>query len=226
MRSPQHGGIISKLILLLTLVALCGLLYLFRHPLLRAAGEYLVVEDPLRPADAIIVFGDDNYLGDRAARAAELYREGWAPRVVASGRQLRPYAGVSELIQQDLVGHGVPAAAVVRFPHTAASTREEAEALRRLVAERGWRRILVVTSSHHTRRARYICRRVFPPEVEVRLAAAGDSEYDPNHWWESRQGMKLFLIETVGMGAAMWELRHASESQPASAGSPAPAPAP
>jgi hypothetical protein len=123
---------------------------------------------------------------------------------------------LAELMQRDLVERGVPADAVIRFPHSAGNTRGEAEALREPVAKRGWRRVLVVTSNFHTRRARYIFRRVFPSTVSVRVVAARDSLYDPDHWWESRQGVKLFFGETLGICVAMWELRHA-ETPPAGA---------
>src|SRR3989475_1836847 len=103
MPSGQHGGILSKLVLLLALLSLCGVLYLLRQPVLRAAGEFWVVNEPLEAADAILLLSDDNYLADRAVRAAELYHAGWAPRVVASGRQLRRYAGISELMRRDLL---------------------------------------------------------------------------------------------------------------------------
>ena len=85
---------------------------------------------------------------------------------------LRPYAGVAELIQRDLEGRGVPAAAIVPFPHHAENTRSEAQALRDLVAQRHWHRILVVTSNYHTRRAGYIFRKVFPSDVSVLVESA------------------------------------------------------
>ena len=214
MRSNQRGGIIFRLIVLLVLLALFGIVYLLRHPLLRAAGEWWVVDDGVASAEAIVLLSDDNYFADRAARAAELYRNHWAPRIVASGRMLRRYAGVAELMQHDLVERGVPAEAVIRLPQITDNTREEAQVVRQLVLERGWRHILVVTSSYHTRRARYIYRRVFPPTVEVRVVPARDSGFDPEHWWQSRRGVKLFFYETLAFPLAMWELRHA-EAPPA-----------
>lgn len=207
MNHNEHGGILSRLLTILVLVCLVAALYALRHPILRAAGEFWVVEDSLAPSDVIIILSDDNYSGDRAARAAELYRMGLAPRIVASGKMLRPYAGIAELIQHDLESDGVPASAIVLFPHRADNTREEAEALRTLVAQRGWRRILVVTSNYHTRRSRLIFNRVMPSDVTVRLAAARDSDYDPTAWWQHRLGIKLFFHETVGYVVAWWELQ-------------------
>src|SRR5215475_4338123 len=104
----QRGGIITTFVALLFLALLCLAIYLARHPLMRFAGESLVVEDLLEKSDAIIVLSDDNFYADRATRAAELYRQNLAPTVAASGRRLRPYAGISELTTHDLVERGVP----------------------------------------------------------------------------------------------------------------------
>ncbi len=191
---------------LLFLVALLFGIYVFRHALLRAAGGFLVVSDEPAAADAILVLGDDNYQAERSAGAAELYRGHWAPVVVASGRYLRPYASMAQLMQRDLTERGVPAAAVVVFAHSARSTREEAQALRKLAAERHWRHVLVVTSNYHTRRTRYIFRRVWPGDSEVRVIAAADSGYDPRSWWQDRGSTKLFFYEAVGLIVAAWEL--------------------
>jgi uncharacterized SAM-binding protein YcdF (DUF218 family) len=228
MRAAERGGVISKLIGLLFLCALLAAVYVVRHPLLRIAGRFWIVEDAPQPSDAIVVLGDDNYLGERAARAADLFHAGWAPRVVASGRNLRAYAGIAELIEHDLVADGVPAGTIVRFPQRAENTREEAAALAHLFTEHGWRRILVVTSNYHTRRARYICERLFPPGTELRVVPASDSAYNPDSWWESRSGLKIFFQEAVGMLVAMWELRHsgqgeASQNPPSQTRGPVPA---
>lgn len=206
MKGSQRGGILFRLLALLLLALLVGAVYLVRHPLLRFAGGWWVAQDRPERADAIVVLGDDNFAGDRAAKAAELFRDGLAPTVVASGRLLRSYAGVAELIGRDIEARGVPPSAILRFPQRAANTREEALALRELVSSRGWRRILVVTSNYHTRRAGYIFRRVFPAQLDVRIIAAADSDYDPDLWWESRQGRKLFFLESAGYLAAVWEL--------------------
>lgn len=209
-RKPQRGGIIFKFLALCVTVAFVFALYLVRHPLLRLVGSELVLDDSPRAADAIVILGDDNYNGDRAARAAELMKAGWAPRVVASGRYLRPYASIAELEQHDLTDRGVPASAVVRFPHHADNTREECVAVSRLLTSRGWKHVLLVTSNYHTRRADYICSRLLPRGTELRVVAAQDSEFRPDNWWENRKGVKIFFHEVAGFLVAFWELRHNS----------------
>jgi len=173
-------------------------------------GRALVLDDSARASDAIVILGDDNYNGDRAARAAELMKAGWAPRVVASGRYLRPYASIAELEQHDLTDRGVPASAVVRFPQHADNTREECAAVSGLLASHGWKHILLVTSNYHTRRADYICSRLLPRGTELRVVAAQDSEFRPDNWWETRKGLRIFFHEIGGFVVAFWEMRHNS----------------
>ncbi len=206
--SAERGGIFLKLLGLMFLVILIGLLYVAGHPLLHLAGEFWVVDESPVPADAIVMLGDDNYSGDRATRAAELSKAGWAPRVIASGRYLRPYASIAELEEHDLVDRGVPKTAVVLLEHRAQDTLEECLAIGQLASSRGWKRLIVVTSNYHTRRTRYICGRTLPAGTAFRVVAAQDSEYDPANWWSSRQGIKIFAHEFAGMFVAAWELRH------------------
>ena len=214
MRHPDRGGIIFRLIGLVCLLALVWALYVLRHPVLRLAGHWMAKGDSPIRADAIMVLGDDNFGGDRASEAAELFRAGWAPEVVASGRKIRPYASVAEFIERDLESRGVPSQAVLRFDHGAQNTREEAELLRNLAADHHWTRLLVVTSNYHSRRARYIFRKVFPTPISLMVVPARDINFDPDSWWQTREGRKLFFLEAVGYLLARWELRGTESGAP------------
>ena len=205
-RRKQRGGIVVTLIVVLLLILLCGVLYLVRGPILRFVGENWIVEDPLERSDAIIMLSDDNFYADRATRAAELYRRGMAPVVVASGRRLRPFAGIAELMVRDLSERGVPKDKIEAFAHDADNTREEAQALALLAARKKWRNVIVVTSNYHTRRARYIFDRVYPSTVKVRVASAHDGDFDPECWWQHRKYIKQLTRELAGLVVAMWEL--------------------
>lgn len=216
----QRGGTFFRLMLLLCFVLVIFLLYLVRVPLLRFAGNSWVVNEKPQPSDAIVILGDDNFGGERAKRAAELFKAGWAPRVIASGRYLRPYLSVSDLMQHDLTAAGVPPSAIVLFPHRADNTGEEAFALGKLLAAHGWKRIILVTSNYHTRRSRYIYERALPPGTDLRVVAVPDSEFDPNVWWRSYKGINVFVHEAVGYLVAVWATNHHGyEGSAASSGS-------
>jgi vancomycin permeability regulator SanA len=206
-RCGAHGGIFFRLLFLLFFFGFFAVLYFARHPLLRFAGQFWVVDEPVAPSDALIVLGDDNYAADRAFHAAELYREGVAPVVVPSGRMLRQNLSIAEVMEHDLESFGVPAASIVKLTHRAENTREEAVEAARLIQTRGWKRVLLVTSNYHARRVRFIYGRILPSGVSFRVSGARDSQFDPSRWWESRQGQKLFLVELVGYLVAKWELR-------------------
>ena len=205
-RTSELGRIFLNLLILLFLLLFFFVLFLVRRPILRFIAESWIVEDPVEKAEALIVLGDDNFYADRATRGVQLFREGKAPVIVASGRRLRPNAGIAELIEHDLVERGVPKDRIVRFTHDGDSTLEEAEALAKLVTQKKWHSVIVVTSNYHTRRARYIFRRVFPEGMQVSVASARDGDFDPEHWWEKRKSIKELTKEFAGMVVTMWEL--------------------
>jgi len=204
----ERGGIFFRLMALLAFAFLLFVVYLVRRPILRAVGDYWVVEDPPAHADALIMLSNDDFIGSRAARAADLYHEGRAPLIVASGRMMRPYAGIGELMQRDLTDRGVPVSAIEIYRHNASDTLDEAQTLRSLVVQKKWRHVVIVTSNYHTRRARYIFQKVFPLGVQVDVASAKDPAFDISDWWEHKAGLKVFLRELAGMCEAKWVLRH------------------
>jgi uncharacterized SAM-binding protein YcdF (DUF218 family) len=207
----ERGGIIFRLLFFIFFLALLGVLYLVRHPILRLAGGFLIVDDEPRASDSIVVLGDD-YDSDAAARAAELFKAGWSPRIVVSGKYFRPYATEAELEQHDLTDRGVPAAAIVRYPYRATGMHEEVRALATFLTSHGWKKVIVVTANYRTRRLRYVLERMLPDGAEVRMVAARDPDYDPNDWWKHRESMKNFFRESAGFFAALWEV-HRSDLQ-------------
>lgn len=205
---PQLGGIFFKLAVLILILLLCVALYLVRVPLLRLTGGYWILNTAPSNADAIVILSDDDFTADRASRAAELYHAGWAPRVVASGRWLRPYASIAELMQHDLESRGVPKKAIVPFAHDASDTLEELQDINDFVQQRGWKRIMIVTSNYHTRRTRYLARHIFAHSISVQVVPAPDVNYDPDSWWRTRECLKIFFHESTGMLVSFWEVHH------------------
>lgn len=94
-------------------------------------------------ADAVVVLSGD--FGDRLEKALELVRAGVAPTLVIDGEP--DYAQMANLCVTD-----EPFEVVCLRP-VPDSTRTEARALGRLARDRGWRRVVVVTSGPHVTRA-------------------------------------------------------------------------
>jgi hypothetical protein len=102
---------------------------------------------------------------------------------------------------------GVPAEHLIVAPIGAESTLEEALRLRPVLAEHNFRNLVVVTSNFHTRRARQIFIDIYRPRgTIVRVSAAPDLRFDPNAWWQSRDGRKYFFLEILKWSYTWWEL--------------------
>jgi uncharacterized SAM-binding protein YcdF (DUF218 family) len=209
-RGGERGGLIVRLAGLVFLAIVALALFFARFALMRAAGEWLVVGDALQPSNAIIVLSGDDVDGNRAARAAQLYKAGWAPVVVASGSEIRTYLSEADLEMRDLESGGVSAKAIVPLRQQALYTLQESRDLLQLCRAQHWTKVIVVTSNYHTRRARYIFRHIFPPSIQVRVTPSADAAFHPDSWWETREGTKTFARETAALCVAFWELHVSS----------------
>lgn len=180
------------------------LLLLFTAVALPRLGAWLVVEDPLATADAIYVLGGTSY--ERPLEALDLYKAGWAPTIVLV-QQLADWGEVwlnehgvkvtRELdIQIDLLERmGVPRDAIASV-RPMGSTADEADALRALVAERGWSTVIVVTSKQHTRRAGLSMRRVLGSDKTIIVRSSRYDRSDVDRWWANRSTLRFTLFET------------------------------
>jgi uncharacterized SAM-binding protein YcdF (DUF218 family) len=168
-------------------------------------GRLLVVADPLPAhADAIVVMAGS--VSDRALEAADLYHAGVAPRIVvtrearARGAFALAQRGVHlpeghERTRQALAGLGVPPDAVVVLRRRAWSTSSEARTIARWACRQGLRRLVVVTSRSHTRRARLILRQALGPGRSVAMRPARADGFPARRWWQRHAARKLVLSE-------------------------------
>jgi uncharacterized SAM-binding protein YcdF (DUF218 family) len=168
-------------------------------------GRFLYVEDPLQRSDAILVLAGT--LAERPLEAYDLYRTGYAPVIVLSrgaldggqlalARRAIPFPDPADLASDLLVRLGVPATAIVALPRLHESTADEARSIRDLVRARGWRRVIVVTSKLHTRRARMtIARQLNDLHVQVIARASRYDISDPVHYWRQRSDIRFALFE-------------------------------
>lgn len=179
-------------------------LWLLRTPLLVGVARLVTVEDELRPADLIFLLSGDGFEGARAHRAAQLYRDGFAPRVVVARSDDTPsvrmglYPNDTDVNLRVLQRLGVPRESirVLVVPGGVTSTTDEARALRGYLSRHPARRVIVVTSDYHTARARWNLRRELEgAPVEIRMAAATDPEVNASNWWRSERGLLRYASE-------------------------------
>jgi uncharacterized SAM-binding protein YcdF (DUF218 family) len=177
----------------LFLLALVVIAVVLHSQILGALGGYLVHDEPPQKADAVVVLAGDGW-GDRILTAAQLVRDGYAPKVLVSGQDGTYGLHESDLAIPFAVKHGYPQSYFVAVDHSARSTRAEAVALMPEIRREGIRRMLLVTSNFHTRRAGRIFRDV-APDLTILVVGAPDRDFMPDGWWHSREGQKTFVTE-------------------------------
>jgi uncharacterized SAM-binding protein YcdF (DUF218 family) len=133
------------------------------------AGYFLIVSpstDKPQPVDAILVLGPPNQNG-RFALGLKLVAEGYSKNLVVS-------SAPDSLAQLNQLCHtGIPNAMLTCFPPNPATTRGEAQYIKEMAAARGWKSLIVVTSTYHISRARTVVGRCFDGEVLMVKATHG-----------------------------------------------------
>ena len=181
----------------LTCVVLSGF---FHNQILAGLGQYLDKSESPQQADAAFVLAGDQ-AGNRVLRAAELVKQGYVPKAIISG----PY-GLYGMNECDLAipfaeRSGYPESYFIRFPNFAGSTHEEAQAAVIELRKMAMHRVLLVTSTFHTRRAGNEFRTA-APEITFIVVSAPDVHFTSNSWWHDREARKTFLMEWVKTVAA------------------------
>jgi uncharacterized SAM-binding protein YcdF (DUF218 family) len=177
----------------LTVAAAVVLLILFHTQVLTALGNYLVKAGPPQKADVIVVLAGDGF-GHRILKAGELIKEGYAPTALISGPDGNYGYYECDLAIPFAVKAGDPESEFVHLEHHGRSTAEEAQAVVGKLHAMGAKKVLLVTSNYHTRRAALIFRRA-APDLDFIVVAARDQFFEPDSWWRSREASKIFLLE-------------------------------
>jgi uncharacterized SAM-binding protein YcdF (DUF218 family) len=192
----------------LGILSICALAIVLAAFAAYHVAAWLSAADAPQRADAIIVLGDDP---TRVIEGADLYRAGFAPRVLLStpARSRRHLtleeAGLQVLWFEEagrtiLLRRGVPDSAIATFGTRLRSTVEEARAVRALYNDRSARpTLLVVTSPYHVRRARIIFRDALP-DARVLVEASHYEPY-PDRWWTDRHVAPQIVLECVKLAA-------------------------
>ncbi len=190
---------------LVSIAVLC-LLLLLRRPALQGIGDFLVVSDPLVRADAIAVLSGNGAV--RGAKAAELYHEKWAPKVLVTKegfpykeREWKRYGvdvpETDTATREALQYLNVPDSDVETLDGYNESTIQEAGRYLQYAESHRLKSLIVVTSSFHTRRSRMTFRRVFSRSgISISIQAAPPEwQFNPDRWWTRRLDSKELLLE-------------------------------
>ena len=155
-------------------------------------GPWLVVDDPLAKATAVVVLNGEL---PRSREAARLYHEGWAPEIWLTQRPDvatdAPSALRGDLVDSGtrdsirvLLALGVTRAAIHVLPGAIAGTRDELRLAAEELRRRGEQAVILVTSRAHTRRTRWLWWLTVGDAPVARVRGARETS-TLTRWWES-----------------------------------------
>jgi uncharacterized SAM-binding protein YcdF (DUF218 family) len=179
-------------------------LWIFLH-----LGTWLVVQDPLTPAEVIVVLS--GHMPYRAMEAARLYNEKAAPQVwvtqpVGPAEQLAemhiPFVGEDFYSQRVLMARNVPALSIRILPDPSANTAEEIEEIGRQARENNLHTVVIVTSAPHTRRVRTIWKRLVGDSPQLIVRHPLDDPFNAPRWWRNTQDALDVVREWLGLANA------------------------
>jgi len=171
-------------------------IYLFYPNILRTIGNYLIISDPLEKSDAILVLSGDTTKGERVAEAVKLFKKGYGKYLVLSGNKIAWDTYAVEPMKKEATSLRIPEHSIITIKSEAHSTIEEAKIILGVFKERHFKSMILVTSSYHTRRAKWIFLKVFNgSSIKISACPANNVEYDADRWWQKRESAKSLFYE-------------------------------
>jgi uncharacterized SAM-binding protein YcdF (DUF218 family) len=171
-------------------VVMFAVAWSIRPLMLRSLAQLWIVSDGLDHADAIVVLG--GALDVRPKAAAELYKQGKAPRV-AIGFSEYDQGRDARLTRATLFQHGVPTTAISEFRFAPHSTYGEARGILQWARASGINSVIIPTDIFPSRRVRWIFNHELAPAgIRVMVQAITPPWYNVDDWWRHKDGVIHF----------------------------------
>jgi hypothetical protein len=135
---------------------------------------------------------------------------------ISRGAQLSVYKTFAEMGTATLLKLGLSKNEVQAIPSAwirRDRTYAEAVALKMWMQDSGVSSTTVhlITEGSHARRSRLLFQRVLGSGVTVGVTSIPSGEYDPEHWWQSSEGVRTVVGETLAYGYARFLFRSAEK---------------
>lgn len=172
-------------------------------------GQWLVVQDALEPAHAVVVLS--GRMPERAREAAQLYHQGnaariWITRPAGPEEELQQlgvsYVGEEFYNEKVLLQLGVPSDAIRVLEPPIFNTEDEVLRIAAALRQEEGSKVIVVTSQPHTRRVRAIWKRRVGDSPKLIVRYTPYEAYDGAHWWRNTQDALDVVREVLGLANA------------------------
>lgn len=183
--------LLKKFVFLLVLVIILVITAVFGIP------RYLGPSNELEKADVIVAISG----GDTDARTQEavrLHQEGWAPNLLFSGAARDADSPSNAEVMRGVAVRAGISSDLIDVEELALDTLGNATKSADIIREKGYKKIILVTSKYHQRRAWLEFRELLGNEVQIiNHPAPNDRHWPEKTWWLHPYSLFLGLIETV-----------------------------
>lgn len=189
--------------------AVAAYLLVFQTPFIWLVARPLRISARPVPADAIVVFaggvGESGRAGggyqERVKQAVDLYRDGYATHIIFSSGFVFAFQE-ADVMRALAIENGVPPPAIELETH-AANTYQNVLFSSRIAKEHGWRRVLLVSSPYHMRRALLTWHHV-APAVAVVPTPVPVSQFYSHAYGASLEQIRGILQEYAAIVVYWW----------------------
>lgn len=179
---------------------------------LEEMSNFIFLEDQPQKSDVIFLPGSEE--GALAKTAADLYRKGYAPWIVPSGKYAKwtghsvvdSFETESDYFAHLLMEEGVPASAILK-EREATYTYENAIYTRKLLEEHQITvdRAILCCQAYHARRSKLYYQVLFP-DTEIFVCPTITKGVTKDNWFRSEKGIGLVLGEIERCGSQFHEI--------------------
>ncbi|MCI1590622.1 YdcF family protein [Heyndrickxia oleronia] len=162
---------------------------------------YNHVHDDMEKGDCILVFGSRLATKSRLPKAIQLYREGRAKKILFSGGTIWGVGNDSEaiLLKKKALELGIPETDIL--VETESQNTKENIIASLLILDRYFelhkiKRLLIVTSNYHMKRAYLTLKTYMPSWIEYSLCKAENQYTQEDNWFLTEEGRKRVKEES------------------------------
>ena len=204
----KRKNTIRRFLLILIPLFILLLIVIFSGTILRTMGRLIVVDEKPPYSDAVVVLNTGVEYYPRLIQAADIYQHGLVHNVVINGdrktdtlRDLElkgfnaccPWYSDSVSI---LTMFGVPEDKIIWISaEDAYDTVSEADTVGKEMIRRNFTKVIITTSKYHTRRAKFIWKKMYENQLTVFMVSAKTDPYDPDNWWKDGRQIRWVLAE-------------------------------
>lgn len=142
-----------------------------------------------QPVDVIVCLTGGR---GRIRHALQLYEKGYGRTLYISGTDRQVHM---RDILRELKWMGPVDESRIVLENLSANTIQNAIQAREFVRQQQMKRVLLVTSVYHVRRANFIFRKVFPPDVQIDVSWYENPFGAKTSWWASWNGIWVTISE-------------------------------